>query len=113
VRHDEQGPWDQLTNAQRRAFERIAAGAPPKCSARTLDSLVRAGLVERHKVSLAPADRFGPIYQYAYSVPIAAHMSWCEWFTRPDRRRRRKSLPPQLPIDDLPLFSGRREGQAA
>jgi hypothetical protein len=67
-----------MSKAERNAFDRIAAGAPPKSSARTLDSIVATGLVERHKVFLTSPDRFGPIYRYDYSVPVPVHMAWCE-----------------------------------
>jgi hypothetical protein len=81
------------------------AGAPPAGSARTLDCLVQAGRVERRKVPLGPTEGFRPVYQYVSSVPIAIHMSWSEWITRPRVRRRCKSVPPQRSIDGLPLFA--------
>jgi hypothetical protein len=93
-----------MTRAHRNAFDRIAVGAQPESSARTLDRLVEAGLLERRKVTLTAADRFGPVYRYDYSVPISVHISWCEWMTRPKRREKRKPLPPQRPVEELPLF---------
>lgn len=97
-------PCDGMSEAERNAFDRIAARAPPKSSTQTLDGLVATGLVERHKVCLASPDRFGPICRYDYSVPFPVHMVWCEWMTRPRSRHRRKPAPPQRSVDDLPLF---------
>ncbi len=97
-------PCDGMAKAERNAFDRIAAGVAMKSSTRTLSRLVDAGLIERHAVELAPADRFGPIVRYEYSVPLQLHIRWCEWMTRPRIRAKRKVALPQRPADDLPLF---------
>ncbi len=97
-------PCEGLSRAARQAFDRIASGAQPRSSDRTLADLSEAGLVERHTIEIATRDRFGPIVRYEYSVPIAMHMRWCEWMTRPKRRTKRRATPPQKTVDGLPLF---------
>lgn len=96
-------PCEGMSKAEMGAFDRIAAGSPPKCSTRTLARLTEANLIERHSVEIAK-DRLGPVIRYEYSVPIPLHILWCEWMTRPKVRHRYKSLPPQRTADDLPLF---------
>ncbi|MGJ4941418.1 hypothetical protein ACQR1W_12665 [Bradyrhizobium sp. HKCCYLS1011] len=110
MKADVKHPCEGMSKAERAAFDRIAAGAPPKSSTQTLSRLIEAGLVERHTTALA-ADRFGQIVRHEYSVPLAAHLNWCEWMTRPKTRVRRKALPKQEPVDELPLF-GQPNAQA-
>jgi hypothetical protein len=93
-----------MSKAEKAAFDRIAAGSLPKCSAQTLANLMEACLIERHSVVIA-RDRFGPVVRYEYSVPISVHMRWCEWMICPKRRTKRKSVVPQLAADGLPLFA--------
>ncbi len=57
-------PCKNLTNAQRRAFERIAIGQNPECRWSIIDVLLRAG----------------GIYEIpSFVVPIPIHMQWCQW----------------------------------
>lgn len=101
-----QHPCEGRTKAEMAAFDRVAAGSPPKCSAQTLANLAEAGLIERHTVVIA-RDRLGPVVRYEYSVPIGAHIQWCEWMTRPKHRAKCRAAPTQQAAEDLPLFAGR------
>lgn len=65
--------------AQRQAFERIAVSMPHGASRRTLDTLVRAGLIEYAGEAYAGRDAFGVFSVKVYAVPLPVHMQWCQW----------------------------------
>jgi len=65
------------TQTHERAFEAVATGQRPRCTALTLHWLEQRGLIERH-----PSDQ-GP----KFSVPIAVHIAWCEWAAEAETRR--------------------------
>lgn len=54
-------PCEGMSKCEVQAFERIAFGAPPRCSAGTIANLLNAALIERHEVILA-VDRLGPVF---------------------------------------------------
>jgi hypothetical protein len=95
-------PCEGMTASETKAFERIAAGMAPRCSAKTIEKLLGAGLIERHKRTVA-VDRLGPVFVYEYSVPIAVHFQWCEHVSRPRAKGHRSKRPAAAPLDDLPL----------
>lgn len=72
-------PCHGRSQAQVRAFERIATGQVPVCAQRTLDALVADGLIEKLPPRFVHSDLIGPIRVLVYDVPIRHHIAWCEW----------------------------------
>lgn len=97
MRDDAKHPCDSMKKAEIGAFDRVAAGGAPRCSDRTIARLVERGLIERHLVRVASNDHFGPIVKHEYSVPIALHIEWCDWMTRPKTRSKRGASAPAAP----------------
>jgi hypothetical protein len=67
--------FSKLTKNQRHVLGLIAMGEDGGHSDRTLDSLVKRGLIERQEQSFG--DGLGSIYRY--SMPLSVHMAWCAW----------------------------------
>ncbi|TXM96795.1 hypothetical protein FV242_33020 [Methylobacterium sp. WL64] len=69
-------PHPGRTLAQRRALDAIGCGEPPRCSPKTLKSLLDAGLI----VDVGTETRRDALGSYrvpAYAMPIPVHMAWC------------------------------------
>jgi len=68
----------RLTNNQRMCLSYYAVGGalsgPVLWDQRTLDSLVRRGMLERVDRKMG-----GGLTIHDYEMPIAAHIAWCEW----------------------------------
>ena len=96
-------PCAGLPKAAIKAFDVAAAGGEPKASARTLELLVERGLLARFAEEHFFDDRLPPLITYRYSVPITAHIAWCEHWTSPRRlssprrKTRRKPATEQEP----------------
>jgi hypothetical protein len=75
IRH----PCAGRSQTQIRAFEALAVGQPPSCSTKTIDALLRAGLVYRVGERTVGRDSFGPIKLPVYEVPLIHHLAWCYW----------------------------------
>lgn len=66
-----------LSDSQSSVFEQIATGNDAGHSKRTLDSLMRKGLIRQFQQS--QVDHIGQFYVYRYEVPLDVHIEWCEW----------------------------------
>jgi hypothetical protein len=64
---------------QRKAFEAIAINQQANVSLRTIDALLKAGLIEKCGDRVVGRDRFGIISIPVYAVPLPIHFAWCEW----------------------------------
>lgn len=63
-------PCKGMTRAEIAAFEAIAINRSPRCSKRTLETLLSRGLIEKEeRKSLSEV----------YFVPLPLHIQWCEW----------------------------------
>jgi len=76
-------PCAGLPKAAIKAFDVAASGGEPKASARTLELLIERGLLARFAEKRFFNDRLPPLITYTYSVPISAHIAWCEHWTSP------------------------------
>jgi hypothetical protein len=66
--------FENLTKSQLSVFEQICINDDAAHNQRTLDSLVRRGLIEEYD------ERQDVIFVIKrYRVPIPVHMAWCEW----------------------------------
>lgn len=108
-------PCEGMTAAERRAFEAIATGRPPRCSQKTLSRLIEAGLVIKYIRQVFTNDGLPLVKVWDYEIPFAAHYEFCEWSSQnpddqPDtplcsqekgrNKRAKKSVRPQ----NLSLF---------
>lgn len=71
-------PCEGLSRAQREAFEAIAVNQPPAASQRTLDALLRRGLIVKGE-DQTQRDALGFYKIPTYYVPLPIHRAWCEW----------------------------------
>ncbi len=71
-------PCKGMTKPQREAFERIAVNMFPLCRSKTLDALLKAGVIELGEPETY-RDGLGSYQVPTYSVPLPIHMQWCEW----------------------------------
>jgi len=71
-----------LSKSQHRCIAYYAVGGaefrPVTWSQRTLDSLVRRGMLKRCDRKMG-----GGLTIHDYEMPIAAHIAWCEWCDEP------------------------------
>ena len=67
------------TKCQIEVFDQIGAGiAKPPASRKTFEALEKKGLIEAQR-DVIGHDRFGPIINTFWYVPIPVHIQWCEW----------------------------------
>lgn len=69
-------PHPGRTSAECRALDTIGCGEPPRCSPKTLKTLLDAGLI----VDVGGEVRRDALGSYripAYEMPIPVHMQWC------------------------------------
>ena len=67
-----------MTKVQIAAFEQIAINQPPQCGWKSVDALMKAGVIDRGEDDVR-RDAMG-IYRIPnYFVPWHVHMQWCEW----------------------------------
>jgi hypothetical protein len=71
-------PCAGMTNAQRAAFEAVAAGMEPRAASRTIRALLDCGVLTC-KERVVGRDIFGAIRVPVYELPLSVHMQWCEW----------------------------------
>ncbi|MDX3968279.1 MAG: hypothetical protein QHD01_16995 [Bradyrhizobium sp.] len=80
-------PCEGLPAAARRAFDEVASGSDrPKASAKTMDTLVVGGFVERIVRLVHFGDGLPPLQQIGYAVPLNLHIAWCEHWASPKTR---------------------------
>ena len=68
---------ESLSEKQRRALGLIAIGRDECLNDRTVDSLVRRGLVERRSERIRSGQFMLTVMRY--SVPVNVHLAWCGW----------------------------------
>lgn len=67
-------PFDKLTSSQLVVFEQIAINNDSGHNQRTLDLLVRRGLIEEYH------ERQAVIFKIRrYRVPVGVHRAWCRY----------------------------------
>ncbi len=71
-------PCKDLTQAQRDAFEQIAINQPPRCGWKSIDALVKAGVVERGEDDVRK-DAMGMFRIPRFTIPLSVHMQWSAW----------------------------------
>lgn len=71
-------PCKDLTPAQRAAFEQIAINQPPQCGWKSIDALLKAGVIERGPDDTR-RDAMGVYHIPNFFVPLPVHMQWCAW----------------------------------
>lgn len=67
---------EKLTERQRGALGLIAIGEDGMHHSRTLETLLRKGLIEQYEQAL-PGGL--PVRIKRYRVPLAVYAAWCEW----------------------------------
>jgi hypothetical protein len=71
-------PCEGLTRAQIAAFEDIATNQPPRCGWKSIDALLKAGVIERGTDDVR-RDAMGTYNIPNFFVPLPIHMQWCAW----------------------------------
>lgn len=71
-------PCQGRSRIQREAFERIAVGQEPGCYWKTIDALLKHGLIERGQGEMR-RDARGVYEIPKYFVPLPIHAQWCAW----------------------------------
>lgn len=71
-------PCSGMTKVQRDAFEQIAINQPPQCGWKSIDALLKAGVIERGKGDIR-RDAMGTYEIPNFYVPLPVHMQWCAW----------------------------------
>jgi len=71
-------PCKGMTTAQIAAFERIAINQSPVCGMKTMDALLKRGVVVKSKDEWR-RDAVGPYPVTTFYVPLPIHAQWCEW----------------------------------
>ena len=71
-------PCKDLTPIQRAAFEQIAINQPPQCGWRSIDTLLKKGLIDRGEDSIR-RDAMGVYRIPNYFVHPSIHMQWLAW----------------------------------
>lgn len=97
-------PCDGLSRAAHRAFDVLAAGGTPRASRPTMDMLVDHGLVERHVRPIHFDDGLPPCMSAVYSVPVHAHIAWCEHYASPRKAAPRRASMRRKNDGQLELF---------
>lgn len=69
------------TPRQIEAFEQIAVGNSNASgfTLKTIEALLRKGLIVEATKRTIGADAFGPIRVVEFQVPVPVHMQWCKW----------------------------------
>ena len=65
-------------------FEAIAVGQRGPYHPKTIQALLKAGLIELTGYEVVGRDRFGVIKIPVYSVPLPLHFQWCAWCAAQD-----------------------------
>lgn len=71
-------PCKNLSPVQIAAFEQIAINQPPQCGWKSIDALLKAGVVERGEDDTR-RDAMGVYHIPNLYVPLHIHMQWCAW----------------------------------
>jgi hypothetical protein len=71
-------PCKGMTKVQIAAFEQIAINQPPQCGWKSIDALLKAGVIERGPDDVR-RDAMGTYTIPNYYVPIHHHAQWCAW----------------------------------
>lgn len=88
-------PCKDLTQTQREAFEQIAISQPPQCGWRSIDALLKAGVIERGKDDVR-RDAMGFYRIPHFFVPLIVHMQWCDWCSEQPENQEALSPPSTL-----------------
>lgn len=72
-------PCKGMTEPQREAFERIAISQHPMAQEKTIEALLKRGVIARDANEVLGRDAFGTITVPRYYVPMPVHMQWCDW----------------------------------
>ena len=76
--------FDALTKAQQDATSRVACGARPEYHNKTLEALVRMGIIVKHHKPEFCNDGYGVRMVIRYTMPKRVAVQWRAW----DRRKR-------------------------
>lgn len=71
-------PCKDLSKAAIAAFEQIAINQPPQCGWKSIDDLMKAGVIDRGEDDVR-RDAMGVYRVPNYFVPVAVHAQWCAW----------------------------------
>ena len=72
--------FDGLTKAQDEAVQLIAFGGDGRTvHPKTLDVLLRRGLIVQTGEEVICRDRFGVVTAPVYQMPLGEHMRYCQW----------------------------------
>ena len=72
-------PCKGLSKKQRDAFEAIAISMDRAEHQKTIEALLKRGLIVRGDDKVLGRDHFGLITVPTYYVPLPIHAQWCEW----------------------------------
>lgn len=73
-----------LTDRQTEVLGLVATGQCPSASSKTLEALLRKGLIVRLKDRVVGHDVLGAIKVPQYEMPLAEHIEWCAWASQQD-----------------------------
>jgi hypothetical protein len=69
------------TKAQRKVLDQIGSGeCCPRAHPKTIDRLLKEGLIEHIGTSVLGRDAFGKIEMPVYEMPTPIHMQWCQYW---------------------------------
>lgn len=71
-------PCKGMTKVQIAAFEQIAISQSPQCGWKSIDALLKGGVIERGQDDTR-RDAMGVYTIPNYFVPLPVHMQWCDW----------------------------------
>lgn len=71
-------PCKGMSRKQREAFEQIAINQHPQDGWRSIDALLKAGVIEKVEGEKR-RDAMGVYEIPRFNVPLSVHMQWCEW----------------------------------
>lgn len=69
-------PHPGRTSAERRAFDKIGCGEPPRCSPKTIKALLTAGMIDDTGGQVR-RDALGSYRVPFYEMAVPTHMQWC------------------------------------
>jgi hypothetical protein len=80
-------PCEGMTRSEITAFEAIAINRQPRCSKKTIDTLLARGVIAKEEKQVHLADGLPPSVVSDYYVPLPVHVQWCEWAAWKQRDR--------------------------
>ena len=79
-------PCKGMTKVQIAAFERIAINQLPQCGWKSIDALLKAGVIDRGEDEVR-RDAMGVYRIPNFFVPLGVHMQWCDWCSEQPENR--------------------------